>query len=78
MILGVTAHNQPNLLVHQFLPGAPPYPGTSVSILNSYIGGMKVLVGNGKCLINTAALSQNHVRMQSQVIRQIFAFGHLS
>lgn len=63
MILGVIAHKQPNRLVHRFLLGAPPYPGTSVSILNAYIGGIKVLDGNGKCLIDTAALSQNHVRI---------------
>lgn len=51
-ILGAIARKQPNLLVHQFLLGAPPYPEASSSILNSYIGGIKVLVGNGKCLID--------------------------
>lgn len=51
MIWGATAHEQPSPLGAPISAGAPLYPEASMIMLNSYRRGIKVLAGNGKCLL---------------------------
>lgn len=77
MILVATAHKQPNLLMHHFLFGAPLYLEASVSILSSYTRGIKVLVGNGKCLIGDCC-SFSELCQDLQLGNIVnFCFGHI-